>query len=181
MKRLLVFITLLAILLAFTACDGTGEGESSAQPESNTSQVSSDADKTQTSSQEGGTESVNISSPEQIVEIIDDTPSYEDMYDSQKVDVVGNEVIQTSVAGDITQKLRFIFNKDKTELETVRFEFYLDYEGDLSAEADLYKELGYKILEIDKKHIVMQPSDEKIEDWRESYPTMEQLAEELRK
>ncbi len=180
MRKLFVYITLFALLMAFTACDGTGDGKPT-ESGNTTSQVSSSSGSEQTSVQESGAESVYISSPEQIVEIVDDTPSYEDMYDSQKVDIVGNEVVQTSVAGDITQKLRFIFNKEKTELETVRFEFYLAYEGDLSAEADLYKELGYKILEIDKKHIIMEPSQEKIEDWKESYPTMEALAEELNK
>lgn len=173
MKKILVLAIAAAMLLSFTACGkDDGEAVSSADSSSNASSsvevendVSSDAD---------------ASSEDELEDEVGNTPEYEDIYDSEKVEIIGNDVVKTSIAGEITQIMRFTFNNEKTAVTRVRLEFYTTTEVNFDEEVELYKELGYTIIEADKTHLIMDANDESIEAWSSQATTMEELAELLK-
>lgn len=175
MKKIIVLAIAAAMLLSFTACGkDNGEAVSSADSSSN---ASSSVEVGNVSSED------SVSSESESIPLEDEvgsTPEYEDIYDSEKVEIVGNDVVKTSVAGEITQIMRFTFNDDKTAVARVRLEFYTTTEVNFDEEVELYKELGYTIVEVDKTHLIMDANDDSIEAWSNQATTMEELAELLK-
>lgn len=175
MKKITAVVIAASMLLLFTAC-GKTETVSSAKPADDSAPVSSAVSSDVTSSDEVSSDT----SSEPLEDEVGSTPEYEDIYDSEKVEIVGNDVVKTSVAGDITQIMRFSFNNEKTAVVRVRLEFYSKTEVDFAQEEELYKELGYKIVEIDKSHLIMDAADESVEAWASQATTMEGLADLLK-
>lgn len=200
MKKLIIIAFAAAMMLVFAGCNAVSSNAGSEQKNSNDSgdkdssysqstgsndsTAPTDSSLDESSQADGSTSapaddaSSNVNDDDS--SIIDDTPDYEDIYDSEKVEIVGNDVIQTSVSGGITQIMRFTYADDKKTLERVRLEFYSEEDSDYESITDIYEDLGYTIVKADSKTLVMDTSKESVEAWAETCPDMNALAEALK-
>ncbi|MGN0518351.1 MAG: hypothetical protein ACI4II_06475 [Acutalibacteraceae bacterium] len=200
MKKFIIIAFAAAMMLIFAGCNAVSSNAGNGQTNSNgsddkdssysqntdsngsTAQTGSSSDESSQTDESTSTPADDASSDvsENDSSIIDDTPDFEDIYDSEKVEIVGNDVVQTSVSGGITQIMRFTYADDKKTLERVRLEFYSEEDSDYESITDIYEELGYTIVKADKQTLIMDTSKESVEAWAETCPDMNALADALK-